>query len=73
MDTDKYVSMNVKQLKQLLENCSDEKEVRIWVERRNKEGSLFLEGRRLIGVLDDPNDKYCCLVAGLYYQEGDEE
>lgn len=72
MDTSKYASITVNQLKQLLEDCNEDKEIRVWVERINDDGNLFLEGRRLIGVTDDPNDKYCCLVAGLYYEEGEE-
>lgn len=69
MDTSTYASITVNQLKQLLEDCNEDKEIRIWVERTNEDGNIFLEGRRLIGVTDDPNDKYCCLVAGLYYEE----
>ena len=73
MDTSTYASITVNQLKQLLEDCNEDKEIRIWVERTNEDGNTFLEGRRLIGVTDDPNDKYCCLVAGLYYEEEEEE
>lgn len=73
MDTSTYASITVNQLKQLLEDCNEDKEIRIWVERTNEDGNTFLEGRRLIGVTDDPNDKYCCLVAGLYYEEEKEE
>ena len=72
MDTSKYASITVNQLKQLLDDCNEDKEIRVWVERTNEDGNLFLEGRRLIGVTDDPNDKYCCLVAGLYYEEEEE-
>ena len=72
MDTSTYASITVNQLKQLLEDCNEDKEIRIWVERTNEDGNIFLEGRRLIGVTDDPNDKYCCLVAGLYYEEQEE-
>lgn len=65
--TENYVSLNVKQLKKLLEDVSDEdQEVRIWVEKLNRDGTVFLQGRRLCGVIDDPNDKYLCIVAGLY-------
>ena len=68
--TENYTSLNVKQLKQLLEDIDDDsQEIRVWVEKVNSDGNTFLEGRRLCGVVDDPNDKYCCLVAGMYFEE----
>ncbi len=73
MNTSKYASITVNQLKTLLNDCDDEKEIRIWVEKQNEDGAIFLEGRRLIGVTDNPNDKYCCLVAGLYWEEEEEK
>lgn len=65
--TENYTSLNVKQLKKLLEDVGDEsQEIRIWVEKLNRDGTVFLQGRRLCGVIDDPNDKYLCFIAGLY-------
>lgn len=71
--TKKYATVNVGQLKQLLDGVDDEKEVRVWTEM-NWEGTIMLEGRRLIGVREDPYDeRYFCLIAGYYESEGDEE
>lgn len=68
--TDNYMSLNVQQLKKLLDTVEDEgKEIRVWVEEINSDGNTYLQGRRLCGLIDDPNDKFCCLVAGLY-EEG---
>lgn len=70
--TEGYVSLNVKQLKKLLDDVQDdEREVRVWVEKLNQDGAAYLEGRRLCGVVDDPNDKYLCIVAGLYKEESE--
>lgn len=69
--TKNYVSITVGQLKRLIEDCDDDREIRVWVEM-SKEKSIVLEGRRLVGVIDDPNDKYVCFVAG-YYSEDDSE
>ena len=67
--TKDYASMTVKQLKSLIEDCNDNAEIRIWVEVSVND-SIVLEGRRLVSVIDDPYDKYVCLVAG-YYNEDD--
>lgn len=67
--TKNYSSLNVKQLKQLLEDVNDSQEVRIWVEMENNDGNTYLEGRRLCGTIDDPHDEYLCIVAGLYREE----
>ena len=69
--TKDYASINVGQLKQLIEDIDDDREIRIWVEKEVNE-QIVLEGRRLIGVMDDPNDKYACLVAGYYKNEEQE-
>lgn len=71
--TDGYIALNVEQLLILLEDVNDkEQEIRIWVEELNNEGTSYLQARKLCGVVDDPNDKYCCLVA-KHYEEGDLE
>ena len=67
-----YATIKVGQLKKLIEGVDEEKEVRVWVEMTSGD-SILLEGRRLIGVMDDPNDKYLCLVGGYYKVEDDEE
>lgn len=77
-DTKHYATVKVGQLKQLIEDVDDEQEIRVWVEMQHEvptengsEQVMTLEGRRLIGVNDNPNDPFCCLVAG-YYREGDD-
>lgn len=71
--TKNYETLNVKQLKQLIEESDDWAEIRVWVEMAKGDcDTVVLEGRRLVGVVDDPNDKYVCLVAG-YYTEDDSE
>lgn len=69
--TDKYASMTKNQLIELIKDSEDQ-EIRIWVEKKTEDGGMMLEGRRLIGVMDDPNDKYICLVAGYYRNEEEE-
>lgn len=70
--TENYVSLSVWQLKELLNGVEDDsQEIRVWVECENKDGNTYLEGRRLCGLTDDPNDKFVCLVAGLYYEESE--
>lgn len=69
--TKDYASVNIGQLKKLIEDIDEDREIRVWVEMEHNE-QIRLEGRRIIGVMDDPNDKYACFVAG-YYQRGDEE
>ena len=69
--TKKYATIKTGQLKKMIESSDDDQEVRIWVEMENDKGVMRLEGRRLIGTMDDPNDKYLCLVAG-YYRDEDE-
>lgn len=61
---EKYVAMNVGQLKALIEDVDDDKEIRVWVEEKNEDGTIYLSGRKLIGVADE--DEYCCLCAGFY-------
>lgn len=70
--TGHYTTLTLKQLKQLVENCDEDKEIRVWVEMRNKDDSLYLEGRRLIGIQENPNDPFVSFVAG-YYQNEEEE
>ena len=67
-ETKKYATITVGQLKKLIEDCDNDQEIRVWVECRQQD-AMLLEGRRLIGVMDDPNDKYVCLVAGYYREE----
>ena len=68
--TKDYSTITISQLKQLIENCDDDREIRIWVEMKKAESDpMYLEGRRLIGVMDDPNDEYVCFVAGYYRPE----
>lgn len=64
--TKKYATLTVKQLKQLIEDSDDDKEIRVWVEFE-RDGIIVLEGRRLIGVNEGHFDEYLCLVAG--YEE----
>ena len=66
-----YATLSVSQLKKLLENADDDKEIRVWVEMKHGD-SVALEGRRLVGVIDDPNDKFLCIVAGYYHNEEEE-
>lgn len=71
--TKKYASINVGQLKQMLDGVDEDKEIRIWVEMQHDE-SILLEGRRLIGIRDDPYEqKYLCLVAGYYVNDVEDE
>lgn len=67
--TKKYATIKTGQLKKMIELSDDDQEVRIWVEMENDQGAMRLEGRRLVGTIDDPNDKYLCLVAGYYREE----
>ena len=67
--TKKYATLKAAQLKKMIESCDDDQEVRIWVEMENEKDVMRLEGRRLVGTIDDPNDKYLCLVAGYYREE----
>lgn len=68
--TKSYISLNVQQLEKLLDTVEDKtREIRVWVEETNKDGNTYLQGRRLCGIVDDPNDEYLCLVAGLYQQD----
>ena len=69
--TKNYSTLSVQQLKDLLKDVDGDREIRIWVEMEHNE-TIALEGRRAIGVLDDPNDPFCCIVAG-YYQTEEEE
>ena len=66
-----YSSLNGEQLKQLLDDSDTEKEIRVWVEMKNEDGNTYLEGRRLVGVVDDPNDQYLCIVAGFYKEDSE--
>lgn len=68
MISEKYVPLNVRQLKELIEDCDDESKIRIWVEMY-KGDAMILEGRRLISVIDDPNDEYVCLIASYYTED----
>lgn len=71
--TKNYVSITVGQLKKLIKDCDDDREIRVWVEMAKGDcDTVVLEGRKLVGVIDDPNDKYVCFVAG-YYSEDDSE
>ena len=77
-DTKRYATVKVGQLKELLKDADDEQDIRVWVEMQHEvhrgdkpETVMSLEGRRLIGVTDNPNEPFCCLVAG-YYREDDE-
>lgn len=69
--TKKYATLSVSQLKKLLENADDDKEIRVWVEMRHGD-VVALEGRRLVGVVDDPNDQFLCIIAGYYNNEEEE-
>lgn len=71
MSLKNYSNLTGEQLQELLENSDTSKEIRIWVEMENDDGSIYLQGRRLVGTIDDPNDKYLCLIAGLYREESD--
>ena len=70
MDDKKYTTLKVSQLVKLLEDVDQDKEIRVWCEM-NLPGSenIFLEGRRLIGVSEDPNDDFVCLTAVHYEVE----
>ena len=69
--TKKYATLSVSQLKKLLENADDDKEIRFWVEMRQGD-VVALEGRRLVGVVDDPNDQFLCIIVGYYNNEEEE-
>lgn len=62
-----YVTLNVGQLKQLLDNHDDNQEIRVWSEETNDDGVTYLSGRRLIGVADD--NGFCCLMAAYYTED----
>lgn len=66
-----YATLNVGQLKQLLDGHDDDQEIRIWVEETNDDGVTYLSGRRLIGAADDGD--LCCLMAAYYKNEEEEE
>ena len=68
-------SLTLRQLLDLIEKegVDLDQEIRVWVERFNEDGASYLEGRRLVGIRDDPRDRYCCLVAAMYNTEEDGE
>lgn len=77
-ETKKCATVKVGQLKELLKDADDEQDIRVWVEMQHEvfdenepKTVMSLEGRRLIGVTDSPNEPFYCLVAG-YYREDDE-
>lgn len=64
-----YIPMNVGQLKELLDPLDDEKPIRVWVECKNKDDNIYLEGRKLAGLAEE-EDRVC--LCAMYYREGDE-
>lgn len=68
---DQFVAMNMGQLRELTKDVDDDKEIRIWVEMKNNDGAIYLEGRRLIGLTDEQD--YCCFCAGYYPQTEESE
>ena len=71
METEKFKSLTLRQLKELIEmeQPDEDQEIRVWVEMENEDGTKYLEGRRLIGITDDPNDHYICFTAAKYRPE----
>lgn len=61
-----YATLTIKQLNQLIENCDEDKEIRVWIEEKNEDGASYLSGRRLIGVQENPNDPFVSFVAAFY-------
>ena len=68
MQMTEMTQLTVKQLKTLLEPCNDDHKIRVWTEMRNDNDEVYLEGRKLCGVVDE--DDSCCLCAMLY-KEGE--
>lgn len=68
MEEREFVAMNVGQLKDLLSDVDDDKPIRVWVEQRNKDDAIYLEGRKLAGITDE--EDMCCLCA-MFYREGE--
>jgi hypothetical protein len=71
MTKSNFVNINVGQLKQLIEDVDDDKEIRVWCEMKNKDNTTYLSGRRLTGITDE--DDYCCLCALLYQTEDEND
>lgn len=71
MDTEKFKSLTLRQLKELIEmeQPDEDQEIRVWVEMENEDGTKYLEGRRLIAITDDPHDHYICFIAAKYRPE----
>lgn len=63
---DNYASLTVAQLKKILQNADEDKEIRVWVEFQNKDGNTYLQGRQLYGIMESPDDKYLSLIARQY-------
>lgn len=61
-----YATLTIKQLKQLIENCDEDKEIRVWAEEKNEDDARYLSGRRLIGIQENPNDSFVSFVAAFY-------
>lgn len=73
MATEHFATMTLRQFLSLIDDNTDlDQPIRIWVEMETEDGTSYLEGRRLIGVTDDPRDHLFCLTAG-YYREEDVE
>ena len=68
-----YATLTIKQLQQLIENCDEDKEIRVWVEEKNEDDVSYLSGRRLIGVQENPNDSFISFVAAFYKTEEEVE
>lgn len=64
-----YATLTIKQLKQLIKNCDEDKEIRVWVEEKNEDDARYLSGRRLIGIQENPNDSFVSFVAAFYETE----
>ena len=71
MGTEKFKSLTLRQLKELIamEQLAEDQEIRDWVGMENEDGTKYLEGRRLIGVTNDPHDHYICFTAAKYRSE----
>lgn len=69
--TDKFASLTLRQFLELIDRTNPDldQEIRVWVEMSNEDGTNYLEGRRLVGVTDDPRDHLFCITAAKYREE----
>lgn len=70
MKTEEYSTLNVGQLRELIADVDDDKEIRVWCEEVNDDGVSYLSGRRLIGITDE--EDMCTFCAARYVTEVDE-